>query len=222
MRTGFGMRQWIGMLTAVAAFPTLAQEHFNFSTTTKYAGRAIALQITQGQVGANPTPVEVANSGSAPVTGGEVRNFLDDATPIPGVTAHQLDTVTLGANGENRSQASMTHLDARIGLHHITALWVESEATAAAEIGNVPARGKSILDGLTVDGQPTAVTGAVNQTITFPDGYLVINEQSGSSSPHFGSLTVNALHLFVMGAGNLVAASSKAEVIYAPMPNSPL
>ena len=107
----------------------------------------------------------------------------------------------------------------KLGNHHVTALWVESEATATSEFFDVPTIGKSSLDGLTVDGQLVTVTGEANQTITFPDGYLVINEQAGSSSRHFGTLTVNALHLLVDGAGSIIAASSTAEVINGPTPN---
>jgi hypothetical protein len=220
MRTYLGMRQWIGMLAASAAFPVLAQEHFNFTTTTKYTGRAIALQVTEARAGGNPATVVVTDSGFAPITGGQVQDLSSDASPVPGVTAQELYSVTLGAGGQNLSQASMTHLDAQFGPHHVTALWVESKATAAAKSRNLITSGKSIIEGLTVDGQPTAVTGATNQTIVFPDGYLVINEQSGSSSPHFGSRTVNALHL-VVGSSSLIAASSKAEVIYEPLPDSP-
>jgi hypothetical protein len=221
MRTSFKTRQWIGILATVAVFPVMGQEHFNLSTTIKYAGKSVALQVTQAGVGANPAPVEAADSGPAAVTGGERRIFLPDAAPVPGVTAQELDAATVGTGVENRSQTSMAHLDAKLGMHHITALWVESEATATAELGNIPTRGKSILEGLVVDGQPVTATGEVNQTITFPDGYLVINEQSGSNSPHFGSVTVNALHLLVVGSGSLIAASSMAEVIHAPMPAGP-
>ena len=106
-----------------------------------------------------------------------------------------------------------------LGVHRVTALWVESEATATSEFLGVPTSGKSTLEGLTVDGQLVAVTGEANQTIHFPDGFLVINEQTGSSSPHFGTLTVNALHLLVDGVGSIVAASATAEVINDPTPN---
>lgn len=222
--TCLGMRQWIGVLAALAAFPALAQEHFNLTTTTKYTGRAFALQVAPAPAspGATPpTPVLVADSGDAPLTGGEAHTFYKDAAAIPGVTAQALDAVTIGADSKNRSQSSLAHLDARLGIHHITALWVESEAAAATRGRNVPATGKATVEGLTVDGDSVAVTGAANQTVTFPDGWLIINEQSGTATPHFGTFTVNALHLFVTGSGNLIAASSKAEGIYSPLPEAP-
>jgi hypothetical protein len=219
MSTYLGLRPWIGFLALAAAWPAPAQENFNLTTTTKYTGRAIALQMVAPQTGADPAPAQVvADSGAAPVTGGEVHSFFNDAASIPGVTAKALDAVTIGSGGKNRTQSSMAHLEAKLGPHRISALWVESEAAAATEDRKISAKGRSTVEGLTVDGQPVAVTRAPNQTVTFPDGYLVINEQSGANSAHFGSLTVNALRLFVVGSGNLIAASSKAEVIYAPLP----
>ena len=99
-----------------------------------------------------------------------------------------------------------------MGSHRITALWVEAESVATADFLNVRTEGKCTFAGLTVDGQFVNITGQPNQTITFPDGYLIINEQTGLNSQHFGSLTVNALHLQVDGVGSFTAASSTAEI----------
>jgi len=221
MSKSFGLGRWLGVLAAVAALSARGQENFNLSTTTKYTGRAVALRIELPPERPNaspPAPVLMADSGAAPITGGEIHSFYNDAAPVPGVTAQALDAVTVGAGGRNRTRSSLVHLDARLGLHHITALWVESEAMAATRSHSVTAQGKSTVEGLVVDGQPATITGQTNQTLTFPDGYLVINEQSGASAAHFSSLTVNALHLYVVGSGHLTAASARAEVIYAPLP----
>ena len=96
---------------------------------------------------------------------------------------------------------------------------MESEAAANAQFLNVPTSGKSSFQGLTVDGQFVTVTGEANQTITFSDGFLVINEQTGLSTQHFGTLTVNALRLLVDNEGSITAASSTAEVINGPTAN---
>jgi hypothetical protein len=202
------------MLACLAVVPTLAYgQNFNLSPT--FAGQAVALQVNQ--LGADP--VALADTGPAPALGGQRENYLRDTPPIPGVAAHLLYAVTLGAGSRNRSQASLSVLDMTLGVHHVTALWVESEATATSEFLGVLTSGKSTLGGLTVDGQLVTVTGEPNQIINFPDGYLVINEQSGSSSRNFGTLTVNALHLLVDGAGSIIAGSATAEVINGPTPN---
>jgi hypothetical protein len=208
MDTYFRMRIWLGMVAGLAAFalPVWGQ-NFNFSPT--FAGHAAALQLVPW-VGDTAT---LAATGPAPAMGGQRENSLLDVNPVPGVRAQELYAVTVGGASRDRAQASLAYLDARLGSHHVTAQWIESEATAEVAFLSVPTSGKSTLRGLIVDGQLVTATGEVNQTITFPDGYLVINEQSGSSSQHIGTLTVNALHLLVEGEGSLIAASSTAEVI---------
>jgi hypothetical protein len=203
--------QWIGMLAGLAVFPMLAKgQDFNLSPT--FAGHAAALQVNP--LGADP--VELAETGLAPANGGQRQNYLRDTTPMPGMEAHMLYAVTLGSGSQDRSQASLAFLDVTLGSHRVTALWVESEAAATAGFLNVPVSGKSTLQGLTVDGQLVTVTGEANQTITFPDGFLIINEQTGLSKLHIGTITVNALRLLVDGAGSFTAASSTAEVISGP------
>lgn len=206
--------QWIGLLTGLATFlPVALGQELNLSPT--FAGHALALQVTPWE----GEPVALVQTGPVPRNGGERQNSRTTSPPIPGVWAYHLYAVTLGAGSQNRSQASLSFLDVRIGDHHITALWVESEATATVGFLNVPTNGKFSVDGLTVDGQLVKVTGEANQTITFPDGFLIINEQTGLHGQHIGTLTVNALHLLVDGAGSMIAASSTAEVINAPTRN---
>lgn len=209
-------RTYVSALAALGVlfvFNASAQEHFHLNSAFKYSGRATGLEVTQVQAGGASNTLTVADSGPTPVTGGEVHNFLSDSGTVPNVMAQDLDAVSIGDGGETRTQTWMAHLDARLGTHRITALWVESTAFAAGTGPMVPATGKCNVEGLTVDGLPVAVSGATNQTVELSDGRLVINEQSGVSSAHFGSMTVNALHLYVTGSGSMVAASSKAEII---------
>jgi hypothetical protein len=191
--------------------PVLASgQEFNLSPT--YAGEAAALRVRPW----GGEPATFADTGPAPEMGGERQNSAPAAYPAAGIAAHELYAVTLGVSGQNKSQSSLTLLDATIGSHRITALWIEAQAKASAGFLSVPTSGKCTFAGLTVDGHLVAITGQPNQTITFPDGFLVINEQTGSSSAHFGTLTVNALHLQITGVGSLIAASAKAEVINGP------
>jgi hypothetical protein len=208
------MQRWFGLLVTVA-LPTLAcGQELNLSQT--YAGEAFALSLTPWGGDSDI----LADTGLTPALGGQRENSLRDAAPAAGVTAHELYAVTLGGAARDRSQASLAFLDATIGSHRVTALWVEAEATATAEFLNVPTSGKCTLAGLTLDGQIVAATGAANQTIPLPDGFLIINEQSGSSSQHIGTLTVNALHLQVDGVGSMIAASATVDLINMPTPNA--
>lgn len=217
MRTYFSRRLWLQTLAWFAAFPMLAfgQEFYQSPT---FAGHAVALQVTQSEA----DPVALAETGLAPAKGGQRQNFMRDTPPIPGVSAHLLYALTVGNASQDQSQAALASLDITLGSHHVSALWVESAATANAEFLNVSTSGKSAVVGLMVDGQPVAVTGEANQTITLSDGFLIINEQTGLSNRHFGTLTVNALRLLVDGAGSITAASSTAEVINTPTRNAGL
>lgn len=220
MRNCLGVPQWIGIAVILSGCAHPVAEQFNYTNTVKYSGRAIPLQVI-GFKGALASPIiRAADSGAVPIMGGENHNFMNDAVLVPGVTAQELDGLTRAATGKNSSQAWLAHLDAKVGPHRITALWVESKASAmATEQHRVVVKGGCNFEGLMVDGQATTVTGEVNQTIVLPDGYLVLNEQSGTGGTHFGTITVNALDL-VVDAGNLIVGSSKAEVIDAAQPGA--
>jgi hypothetical protein len=208
------MQRWFGWLASLA-LPTMAcGQEFNLSQS--YAGEATALQVIPW-VGAATV---VADTGPVPAMGGQRENAARDVYPFPGIAAHILYAVTLGASGQNKSQASMAFLDVTMGSHRISAIWVRAEAVATTDFLTVPTSGKTDVAGLTVDGQLVNVTGQPNQTIEFPDGHLIINEQTGTNIEHFGTLTVNALHLQVTGVGSLIAASAKAEIINEPTPNA--
>jgi hypothetical protein len=201
------------LLTLVAGW-SLVQglvfgQEWNLSPT--FAGHAAAL-IVQSAGGAD---MALAGTGPAPAAGGQRENSLP-STVVGGVTARLLYAITLASGSRNQSQASLAYVDAMVGAHEVTALWVEAQATAVAGFLSVSTSGKTTLEGLVLDGHAIAVTGEPNQTITLPDGYLVINEQTGSSSRPTGTLTVNALHLVVPKSGSFIAASATAEVVNTP------
>jgi hypothetical protein len=204
----------MAMLACLAVFPGLGSaQDFNLSPT--FSGHAFALQVTPWR----GAPAALVETGPVPSQGGQRQNSMRDTPPIAGVDAHLLFAVTLGTGSRNHSQASLSFLTMKAGSHVVTAIYVGSEATATAEFLHVATRGKSTVQGLMVDGQAVTVTGEPNQTITLPDGYLVINEQTGSSNRRIGTLTVNALHLLVDGEGSVIAGSSTAEVVSGPTPN---
>jgi hypothetical protein len=59
------------------------------------------------------------------------------------------------------------------------------------------------IDDLTINGVPTTVSGAANQTIAIPGGSVVINQQDGN--------VVHALHIIVNGVADVVIASANAN-----------
>jgi hypothetical protein len=187
----------------------------NFNLSPTFAGHAAALVVRS----AGGTGMALADTGPILPAGGQRENSLP-TTAVGGVTARLLYAITLGRDSVNQSQASLAYLVGKVGAHEVSALWVEAKASASAGFLTVSTSGKSTLQGLVLDGQSISVTGEPNQTITLPDGYLVINEQSGSSSRAMGNLTVNALHLVVPTAGSLIAASATVEVINTPTRNT--
>jgi len=68
--------------------------------------------------------------------------------------------------------------------------------------------GTSLIDNLSINGVPIAVTGQPNQGIWIPGGQVVINEQTVSP----GATTVNALHATVFGVADVVIASATAGI----------
>jgi hypothetical protein len=71
-----------------------------------------------------------------------------------------------------------------------------------------PSTATSIIDNLSVNGIPVAVTGQPNQRVSIPGGQLVINEQTIS----LNGTTVNALHARVLGVADVVVASATAGI----------
>ncbi|HEX3716681.1 MAG TPA: choice-of-anchor P family protein [Verrucomicrobiae bacterium] len=202
----------IAALAVIFPLVVSAQE-FNLSPT--FAGRAVALQATAS----GAAPVILADTGVVPATGGERQNSAPGAVAYPGGTAVSLYAVTVAFGNQNRSQASLSALDVSLGGHRVTAQWVESVATAQAQFLGVLASGNATVNDLTIDGVTIAVSGEANQTVNLPDGYVIINEQTGSNSRDGGAITVNAIHLVVNGVGSVVAASATAKVVNSPTRN---
>jgi len=72
--------------------------------------------------------------------------------------------------------------------------------------------GSSDIASLVVNGHAVTVSGQPNQTISLPNGQLVINEQSSSLAGHTGSITVHALHLTVAGIADVIVSSAHADI----------
>src|SRR5712691_2068840 len=120
------------------------------------------------------------------------------------LSAETLHANAIGLSDRVASQASLGSLVLGIGAISVGADAVLAQAEAAAG----SATGSSVLGNLTLDGVPVAVSGDPNQTISFPGGRLVINEQTATA----GGIVVNALHLVVDGVTDVVLGSATAAV----------
>jgi hypothetical protein len=87
------------------------------------------------------------------------------------------------------------------------------EARSRADCGPNPrVGGDSRVENLVDNGQVITVTGAPNQTVTLPNGTVIINEQVPSIVTNTGELTVNALHVATHDA---VTGAQLADVVLA-------
>src|SRR3989441_4951268 len=176
-----------------------------------YSGRAFGAFVNVNLLGLVVGPETLSDTGELPPSGGLLTNQLETVT-IPGVlSATLMPTMTSGANGVARSEASLAELAVLPGnAAAVTASFVraESEATCngvrgATEVADVTFGGTAIM----VD------PFAPNQTFTIPPNpigappvaTLIINEQKTSSGGGTQDITVNALHLTVMVSGLLAA-----------------
>jgi hypothetical protein len=186
---------------AFAASPALATQSIT------YTGRGVALT---GTVAGN----SVGLADTLPLlSSGGVQNAEVLTAGVPNVLgADTLHAATVGQGDRTRSDASIAAVSITVGSDTVTLDYAMSRTMAVSTNGAPTLSGSTEVDGLVVNGSPITPTGAANQTVTLPDGQLVINEQTSSTSGSTGSITVNALHLIVPAQTDLTVASSSAGV----------
>jgi hypothetical protein len=169
-----------------------------------YSGRAFGAFINVNLLGVAVGPETLSDTGELPPSGGLQTNQLETVS-VPGVlSATLMSTMTSGANGVARSEASLADLVVLPGnAAAVTASFVraESEATCSG------VRGATEVANATFGGQAIAVDPfAANQTFEIPGvARLVINEQNTSSGGGTQDITVNAIHLTVTASGVVAA-----------------
>ncbi len=189
------------LLLTIASAPALAQ-------TCQYSGRAYGAYVNVLGFG----PMYFADTGSLPATGGTLSSFLLNVNALPFIAANNLVTNTSGANCQANSDATVQDLIVLQGNPaQVTATTVRS--TSHADCSGVS--GGSTILGLTFGGVPVTVTGAPNQTVTIPGvATLIINEQIVGP----GDITVNALHLILLGGTQEVIISSSHSDVHCVVP----
>ena len=190
----------------LAAPPARAQ-------SSAVSGSATALQATVTPLG---------GAGAQTTTLGATGSLADDADmreaalPTGSIAsvggANLLHATTISAlsdwsAGETiASEASVADLSVGVAGVAVSASFVM--AKAEAPIG-AASTGRSILDGLAVNGVPIAATGAENQTVSLPGLTVVINQVQRVGS----RLTVRALHVTSSdGLVDVTVASATAGI----------
>jgi hypothetical protein len=182
-------RYWITLALTVFL---LALPKYGQAQAITYRGEAVVADVRALFVN-----VALSDTGPLPRSGGSLSTSLLNAT-VPGLVGlHLLNGDTQGVNSRTDSQAS-------VALATITAAGIRITASILT----------SQIAALTVNGLSITVTGEPNQTVPLLVGSLVINEQIGSTTtnPLGGDMLVNALHLDVLGAVDVVISSSHAGI----------
>jgi hypothetical protein len=124
------------------------------------------------------------------------------------LTAQSLHAAIVAQGDRNRSESSASDFSVSLGGQTFTASFLMARATVVKGRKGVTGSGVSLVENLTINGQPVVVTGQPNQQVLMTGvGYVLINEQ------HFGSgyMTVRALHIMITGiSADVVVAEAVA------------
>lgn len=187
-----------------AAPSALTELEATSSEQTTFSGRATVVDATV--LGTN---AKLADTGPLPPEGG-ARDATVLEAEVPGLLrARVLHATTVGQGNASRSEASVADLHLTVEGHTIEASFLMARASATCEEGEVVLEGDSFVANLFVDGAEVEVTGEPNQTIDLsPAGQVIINEQSRTDD----AITVNALHVVIPGAADVVVSHAHADI----------
>ena len=175
-------------------------------TASTITGQATAVQATvPGFLGTANTTTLAATAPLGSSSDAEDASQLTGSVPSL-LAAEALSAATIGYPDEVDSVASLGSLNLNVAGVSVSADLVMAQATQAL---GTAAGGSSGLANLAINGVPVAVSGAPNQTVAIPGGQVIINEQTVTST---GAFVVNALHVTVNGAADVVLASATAGI----------
>ena len=168
-------------------------------------GNAKAAQVTAFNLPEGSTTTALADTGALGGTS-DARDAALVTAGIPSVLSGEvLRAVTIGWPDQVTSEASLAGLGLTVGGVPISADFVMATATALLRGAG---SGRSILENLSINGVPVAVSGEPNQTFLIPGGEVVVNQQTVSAA----GTTVNALRATVFGVTDVVVASATAGI----------
>jgi len=176
------------------------------TTTSTVVGDASVARVSVLGILGTATTTALADTGTLSGV-----NDARDASTVTGsvpstLSAETLSAATISWADQVDSFASLANLNMTVAGIGITA---DSVLAQASQVLGAAGSGSSTLSNLAINGTPIAVTGAPNQTVSIPGGQIIINEQTISST---GTAVVNALHVSVAGAADVVIASATAGI----------
>jgi hypothetical protein len=188
-----------GLLACVPSLPA--------SNSSAFTGNARAVQATSLASDGTSTTTIVADTG--PLAGAnDARDASQPTASAPSLMdADDPSSATISWDNEVDSSSSVTNLNVTAGGVVITANSVLSMASVVSG-PHGSNTGVTLIDGLAVNGNPVTITGNANQIVPIPGGHMTINETKSTGK----SVSVNALHIVMNGAADVVIASSTASV----------
>jgi len=194
--------------------------------STTFGGQATALRATVAVAGIAVGPVLLADTG--PVDRGDARDATVLEYPIKGapeptngaLTAEVFHAAVVAGGNTSSAEASIADFTLTAAGQSIGADFLMARASAMCDGGSATTTGSSELAALAVNNEKVVVTGAENQTILLPNGLgeVVINEHNTAKK---GDITVNALHVVIVGGTNVVVSSAHAAIACVAAPPPP-
>lgn len=198
----------IGMILVLLLSPTIAQ--------AQVTGQAIGVHATQEDSGglvicllgicigdSSPTVTVLSDTGalSGPDDAREASLVDGDVSSL--LTTNTLHSFSMSWADRAASEASVADLLVDLPGQLIGADFVRATAEAGSGSGK---SGGTEISGLSINGVPIAVTDAANQTVSFPGGQIVINQQQVSSR----TIQVVGLRITMDGVADIFVSATKA------------
>ena len=181
-------------------------------TASAYSGQATVFRAQFSGL-LSPPPVVISDTGPLPSSGGALQaSLLSEYVACVG-DVEVCHATTIGQGDYSHADASVANVNLTPGLGNtIHADALSSIATATCCSGPAAA-GTADVANLVVNGTPVTVTGQPNQTIPLIGGEIIINEQVASQDSESACITVNALHIVLNGATDIVVSASHADIV---------
>lgn len=160
-----------------------------------YGGDATGAEVT---VPATGTTIRAA-TGTLSISGG----MADAAVPVGDIpssatggvvslTASALHSAIVGTGGTTRAESSLGAAGVTVSGNQITSDFVMARSTASC---GPSVAGSADVVNLVINGQAITVTGSPNQTVSLPNGTVIINAQVPTIGATSGQLSVTALRV---------------------------
>ena len=197
---------FIGLLLICPPSVLTAGQPTTVSAST-YSGEAAAVRANVLGI-----KTSVSDTGSVAASGGE-RQSSALTFSIPNLITGEVAHATVFAKGNvSASEASMAHVRLNVGGNVIASSLLAAHALAKCTPTGVRVSADPNIIGLTVNGASIQISGKPNQTISLPNGKIIINEQAKASTQTSGHISVSALHVIISGSADVVLSEANAGI----------